>query len=426
MTLVLVASLFVLLALGVPVAFSMLLASTLYLLVEGNIPLIVVAQQLAVGTDKYLLLAIPFFFLAAEIMNSGGILDRLLNLANALVGHIRGGLGHVNVVSSMLFSGMSGSAVADAAGLGKIEMEMMRKAGYGRGFAAAITAASATMGPVIPPSIPLVVYGGIAEVSIGRLFLAGILPGLLMTAFLMAAVYHIALRRGYPKGRRTPLPDLALQFVASLPVLLVPVIILGGILSGVFTPTESSIVAAVYALVLSLVLRELELRRLWRILVKVGADTARLMLIVAAATLFGWILAREAVPQRLAAGMLAMSGEPWIILLMINLLLFALGCFMEPLSVMIVLVPVFMPLVGAIGIDPVHFGVVVTLNLMIGLITPPVGMVMFVLMDIARIPLEHFAREVVPFLLALIAVLALITYVPPIVLVLPDLVLGVR
>ncbi len=425
MTALLVLGLFLFFAFNIPFAYAMLLTSIVYLLLIGDVPLIVVAQRVAVGTDAYLLLAIPFFFLAAELMNTGGIMVRLVRLARSLVGHVRGGLGHVNVLASMLFAGVSGSAVADVAGLGRLELEMMREGGYDRDFAAAITGASATIGPIIPPSIPLVLYGGIAEVSVGRLFLGGVVPGLFMAAILMISVWRIALRRGYPKEPRAPLPELLLAIWRSIPVLVLPVIILGGILSGAFTPTEASVVAAAYALVVGMVLLgEIRLASLGPILVKVGADTARLMFIIASASLFGWILAREGVPQALAAGFLAVSEQPWAILLMINLLLFVLGCFMEPLTVMVILVPIFLPLIQQLGIDPIHFGVVITLNLMIGLITPPIGMVMFVIIGITDITIERFARAVLPFLGALALVLLLITYVPQIVLFLPDLVLG--
>ena len=425
MTWLLILGLFLFFALNIPFAFAMLLTSIIYLVMIGDVPLIVVAQRVAVGTDAYLLLAIPFFFLAAELMNTGGIMARLVGLAQALVGHVRGGLGHVNVLSSMLFAGISGSAVADVAGLGRLELEMMRKGGYDRDFAAAITGASATIGPIIPPSIPLVLYGGIAEVSVGRLFLGGVVPGLFMALFLMISVWRIAVRRGYPREARIPLPAVLRAVWRSIPVLVLPLIILGGILSGAFTPTEASVVAAAYALLLGTVaLREIHLRDLGPILIKVGADTARLMLIIAAASLFGWILAREGVPQALAAAFLAVSEQPWAILLMINVLLLVLGCFMEPLTVMVILVPIFLPLIQQLGIDPVHFGVVITLNLMIGLITPPIGMVMFVIIGLTNISIERFAREALPLIGVLVLVLMLITYVPDVVLFLPDLIMG--
>ncbi len=424
MTWLMLVGLVVLLALNVPVAYAMLGVSILYLVLRQDIPLIVVAQQVAAGTDKFLLLAIPFFFLAAELMSSGGVMQRLVDFARALVGHLRGGLGQMNVVASMFFAGVSGSAVADAAGPGKLEIEIMRRAGYPHGFSAAITAASATIGPIIPPSIPLVVYGSIANVSVGRLFLAGFVPGLLMGLFLMAAVWWLAGRRSFPRTEWVGGRALVRSTLQSVPVLMLPVIILGGIFSGVFTPTESAIVAAGYALVIGLALGELKPRAVPGILVKVAADTSRIMLIVATASLYSWILAREGLPQQITAFFLGLGAEPWMFLALVNVLLLALGCFMEPLPIMVIVVPTLLPVVKALGIDLVHFGLVVTLNLMIGLITPPVGMVMFVVMHLTKLSLEAFTREVWPFLVALIVVLLVITYWPGLVTFVPNYFFG--
>ncbi len=424
MTWFLLVGLLVLLALNVPVAFAMLTTSIVYLAITQEVPLIVVAQQVGAGTDKFLLLAIPFFFLAAEFMNTGGIMHRLVDLAGAMVGHIRGGLGHVNVVASMLFAGMSGSAVADAAGMGRIEIEMMRKSGYPLAFSGAITAASATIGPVIPPSIPFVVYGSLAGVSVGKLFLAGVIPGVAMGLFLMGSVWVLAGRRSFPTATWAGFGHLGRELVHALPVLALPVIILGGIFSGVFTATESAIVAAAYALLIGLLLRELRLADIVPILIRVGTDSARIMMIVVAATLYSWILAREGAPQAVASVFLNLTDQPWLLLLLINVLLLLLGCFMEPLPIMVIVVPTMLPLVQALGIDLVHFGVIVTLNLMIGLITPPIGIVMFTVMEITKVPIESFSRAIWPFFAALVLVLALITYVPGLVLLLPELIYG--
>jgi tripartite ATP-independent transporter DctM subunit len=420
----LLVGLLVLLALNVPVAFAMLTTSIIYLAITQEVPLIIVAQQVGAGTDKFLLLAIPFFFLAAEFMNTGGIMHRLVDLAGAMVGHIRGGLGHVNVVASMLFAGMSGSAVADAAGMGRIEIEMMRKSGYPLAFSGAITAASATIGPVIPPSIPFVVYGSLAGVSVGKLFLAGVIPGVAMGLFLMGSVWVLAGRRSFPTATWAGFGHLGRELIHALPVLALPVIILGGIFSGVFTATESAIVAAAYALLIGLLLRELRLADIVPILIRVGTDSARIMMIVVAATLYSWILAREGAPQAVASVFLNLTDQPWLLLLLINVLLLLLGCFMEPLPIMVIVVPTMLPLVQALGIDLVHFGVIVTLNLMIGLITPPIGIVMFTVMEITKIPIESFSRAIWPFFAALVLVLALITYVPGLVLLLPELIYG--
>jgi C4-dicarboxylate transporter DctM subunit len=421
MTIALIVGLLVLFVLNVPIAWAMLAASVGYLLVHPDIPLITVPQRVVAGTDHYLLLAIPFFFLAAELMNRSGMMENLVRVAMAMVGHIRGGLGHVSVVSNMLLAGISGSAVADAAGLGRLQIELMKKGGYGAGFAAAIGGSASTIGPVIPPSIPFVIYGGIAGVSIGDLFLAGVVPGALMGAFLMGAVYVIARRRSYPMTPWTGWRELGLQTWRSLPALLLPVLILGGILSGAFTPTEAAAVAAVFAFSVGMFLmRTLRWGDLMPALKKVGADTARLMIIIAVSSLFAWILARERVPQQLADFFLSISREPWIVLLLINILLLILGCFLEPVVILILIVPILAPLTQEVGIDPVHFGVVLTLNLMIGLLTPPVGTVMFIMMGMAKIRMETFVREAWPFIVALLAVLGLITYVPWLVLALPN------
>jgi C4-dicarboxylate transporter DctM subunit len=425
MTIFLLIGLLFFLFIDIPIAFSLLLTSILYLVLEGSIPLVAAAQGVVAGTDHYLLLAIPFFFLAAEIMNEAGIMERLVRVSSAFVGHIRGGLAHMGVIANMLLAGVSGSAVADAAGLGRIQIEIMRKGGYGAGFSAAITGAAATIGPVIPPSIPFVVYGSIAGVSVGSLFLAGVVPGLLMGLFLMGAAYVISLRRDYPMRARASAKEILREFWRALPVLLLPVIILGGIMSGVFTPTEAAAVASAYALILGMfVMRTLTLRQFAGVLVRVGRDTARLLFIIASGSLYAWLLAREGVPQEIATFFLSISQEPWIVLLMINILLLILGCFLEPIVNLILIVPILAPLVHTIGVDLIHFGVIVTLNLMLGLITPPVGTIMFLMMSIGKISMEEFTRECFPFLIALFVVLGLTTYVPFLVLWLPNLYMG--
>ncbi len=421
MNTVLIVGLLGFLAVGVPIGFSMILTSIVYLLLKGDIPLIVVAQRLVTGTDQYLLLAIPFFFLAAELMNSGGIMQQLVRVAMALVGHFRGGLGHVSVIANILLSGISGSAAADAAGLGKLQVEMMKKGGYSASFAAALGAAAATIGPVIPPSIPFVVYGGIAGVSVGALFLAGIVPGLLMGVFLMIAVWIIATKRNYPRQPWLGFRVLARETITATPILVLPIIILGGILSGVFTPTEAAVIAAAYAfLVGKFLLRTLRWRDLYPILVKVGYDCANLMFIIAASTIYTWILARENVPQELAAAILSFSKEPWVVLLLINILLLILGTALEPIVILVLVVPILDPLIRSLGIDPVHFGVVLTLNLMIGLLTPPMGSVIFIMMTIANVSMGELMKECWPFMLALTILLVIITYIPWIVLVIPS------
>lgn len=409
-----------LLALHIPVAYAMLAVSIGYLVWNGSIPFIVVAQQLGAGTDQFLLLSIPFFYLAGEFMAHGGITARLVNLARALVGHFRGGLGHVTVVSSMLFSGISGSAVADMAALGKIEIGMMRTAGYPLGFAAAIKSAAATLGPIIPPSIPLLVYGSMTDTSVGKLFLAGFVPGFLMTVFLMVAVTVVATRRNFPLSPWVGWGPLLKTVIESIPVLMLPVIILGGIFGGFFTPTEAAIVSAAYALVVGMIIGDLKLKNIPAILVKVAVESAQIMIILAAAALFSWILAREQIPAQLASIALSHHTEPWMFLLVVNLLFLFLGAFMETIPIMVIAIPVLLPVVKALGIDLVHFGVMISLNLMIGLIHPPIGMLMFIVMSMTKISMQEFVRETWPFLFALVAALIVVTYWPWIVLVVPN------
>jgi len=425
MVLVLVGVLLLLLALEFPVAIAMTGASVAYLLLRGDIPLVVVAQRVTVGVDSFVLLAIPFFFLAGELMNRGGITQRLVDLAQALVGGVRGGLGHVTVVTNMIMAGMSGSAVADAAGTGAVLIPAMEQAGYPKTFSAALVGAASTIGPVIPPSIPFVIYGGITGVSVGRLFLGGVVPGVLMGVFLMGAVYMVAKRRGYRAEGWLTLSEALHSTWRAIPVMLFPVIILGGIFSGIVTPTEAAVVAVVYAVLLStLFYRELSLDNLFSILAAVAGNTAKITFIIASAGLYGWLLAREGVPQQLTELFLSISREPWVILLMVNVLLLILGCLMETTALLVILTPVLMDLITRVGIDPVHFGVVLTLNLMIGLLTPPVGMTLYVMVSLTGISVTDFTRECGIFMVALVVVLGLITYVPKLVIFLPQLVMG--
>jgi len=425
MVLVLVGVLLLLMALDFPVAFAMTGASVAYLLIRGDIPLVVVAQRVAVGVDSFVLLAIPFFFLAGELMNRGGITKRLVDLAQALVGGIRGGLGHVTVVTNMIMAGMSGSAVADATGTGAVLIPAMVEAGYPRVFSAALVGAASTIGPVIPPSIPFVVYGGITGVSVGRLFLGGVVPGALMGVFMMGAVYMVAKHRGYRAEGWLTVSEALRSIRNAIPVMLFPVIILGGIFSGIVTPTEAAVVAVVYAMFLSMFFyRELSPSGLIHLLTTVAGNTARITFIIASASLYGWLLAREGVPKLFTDFFLSISHAPWAILLMVNILLLILGCLMETTAVLVILTPVLMDLITKVGIDPVHFGVVLTLNLMIGLLTPPVGMVLYVMVSLAKVTVTEFTKECAIFMLALVVVLALITYVPGLVTFLPVLVMG--
>jgi C4-dicarboxylate transporter, DctM subunit len=411
--------------LGVPISMSMGLAGLTAILLRGDIPLEVAAQRFVTGVDSFPLLAVPFFILAGALMNAGGLTERLVRLANALVGHLTGGLGHVNVVTSMIMAGMSGSAVADAAGTSSVLVPAMIRAGFGRAFSAAITASSSTIGPIVPPSVPFVILGVLSGVSIGRLFLGGAIPGLLMGLYLMGVVYIISKRRGYPKGERASCGTLVMAFRDALPAVMLPVLILWGIIGGIVTPTEAAVIAVLYALVVgTLVYRELNYPILVRVFGEAALTAGLIMFIVAGASLLAWILTREQAGPALVAMVTSVTDDPRLVLLALNIILLVLGCFLETISVMILLVPVLMPLIIAVGIDPVHFGVVFVLNLMIGLITPPVGMAMFVVCSIGKVSVVEFAREIPLHLAALVLVLLTITYFPEIVLFLPNLLMG--
>jgi tripartite ATP-independent transporter DctM subunit len=413
-----------LVALAMPVAFALGVVAVAWLMLQGA-PMITAPQRLMAGVDSFQLLAVPFFILAGNLMNTSGVTDRIYDFANALVGHVRGGLAQVNVVGSVIFSGMSGSAVADAGGLGALEIKAMTKEGYAPEFAGAVTAASCVVGPIIPPSIPLVLYAVIANVSIGRLFLGGILPGIVIALALMAYIWWAAGRKGFPRGRRFSWSERGRALLRAVLPLLTPVIIMGGIFGGVVTATEAAAVAALYALLLgTLVYRELGLRDLLRVFRESMNTTAVVGFIVAAATLFNWVLTRERVPQQVAELLLGVTDSPILILLLINLLLLFLGMFMEALAIMVLTVPVLLPVIQALGIDPVHFGIVLTLNLMIGLLTPPMGIGLFVVAKVGNIPFDRLAVAVAPFYVPLLTALVLITIFPQITLFLPDLLMG--
>ena len=415
-----------LMAIGMPVAFCLMMTSLIYIVLHGRIPLLLFTQRIAAGPDSFPLLAVPFFIFAGQVMNTSGITRRIFDFAKVLVGHIPGGLGHVNVVASIIFSGMSGAAVADAGGLGLVEIKAMRDAGYDDDFTVAITASSSIIGPIIPPSIPAVIYGATAGVSIGGLFIGGVIPGLLMGLALAVLVYVYALRKDYPRSPRPTFRKLLKALSDALLPMLTPVIIIGGIWTGKFTPTESAAIAAVYAIILGLmVYRELTVRDLWRLLVESAGMTANAIIIVAGASLFGYILAREQAAPKLAAIILGVTKNRYGILLMINLFLLFVGTFMEPVSAMIILIPVFTPIIKMINVHPVHFGVMMILNLMIGLLTPPVGQVLYILSTVSGMPFERIARVTAIFILPHLVVLVLITLFPELVLFLPRVLFGI-
>lgn len=415
-------SLILLILLRVPIGFCLMLSPFLYFLHEGDVPWAIMTQRLVAGVDSFTLLAVPFFILAGILMNEAGVTDRIFTLARALVGHIPGGLGHANVVASIFFAGMSGAAVADVGGLGTIEIEAMKKDGYDPEFSAAVTAASSTIGPIIPPSIPMIVYAVFAETSVAALFAGGCIPGLLMGAALMLMIYYYAKKRNYPRHPRARLAELGVAFWRSLPPLITPLILVGGLMGGVFTPTEAGAVAALYALFLGVVVyRTLTWRKIGQVLLQTSFTTASVMLIVMAASIFAYVLTSERIPVLAGEYILSLTHSPALILLIINIFLFLVGCFLEPVAAMIILIPVFLPICQEAGINMVHFGVVMVLNLMIGLLTPPVGLVLYITADIAKLSFETIVRATLPFLIPLVALLAILTYVPIIVTWLPSL-----
>lgn len=412
-------------ALRIPIAFGMVASSVLYFAIEG-LDLSTVTEVMVFGfKDKFVLLAVPLFIFTARIMNSGGITRRIFHFAGSLVGHLRGGLGHVNVVASIIFSGMTGSAIADASGLGLMEVKAMDDAGYDRPFSSAVTVASATIGPIIPPSIPMVIYAMLSGASVGDLFLGGILPGLLMGAGLMTVIMIISRKRGYERGNWPGLGGLLKSFKSAFLSLMTPVILLGGIYSGAFTPTEAAAVAALYALILLVaVYRSLGFSEAVSVVRDVVESTGFLGFIMAGAFIFGHVLAREQVPAGLASLVLDFTSNKWVLLLMLNLLFLVLGCFIDTIVLLLVVVPMVLPAADAAGIDMVHLGVVLVLNMMIGLATPPFGMLLFTISGLTGTPLGKIIKEIWPFLIVLLGVLFLCTYVPHTVLWLPGIVGG--
>jgi tripartite ATP-independent transporter DctM subunit len=409
--------------LGLPIGHAMIGGSVLYLWLAG-LDMGTAAEQLLNGMyTSYVLLAIPLFILAAEFMNTGSIMDRLLRFCNALVGRYRGGLAHVNVVQSIIFAGMSGSALADAAGSGKLMQVLMTKDGkYTASFAAALTAASSVIGPIIPPSIPLVLYALVSDTSIGYLFLGGVIPGLLMGIVQMALIAYTARRRNFPVEKAVTLRELPRVTWEAVPALLMPVILLGLLYTGVTTPTEAAAAAAAYALLASAVLyRSIGWRDLYGSLLTSARMTISIGMLIAGAIVFNYVVTAENIPKTISVMMKGYELSPLGFLLLANLLLLVLGCFLEGTTILLIIVPVLLPTAQALGVDPVHFGVVAVVNIMIGLITPPYGLLLFMMVKIAEVPLKDLVRDIVPFLAVMIGALALITLIPDLVLFLPRL-----
>jgi tripartite ATP-independent transporter DctM subunit len=403
------------LLLGVPVALTMGGAGMVALVVEGKLSLLSVPQRFFDGINSFPLMAVPFFILAADLMTASGITTALLRFSNSLVGHIRGGMGHVNVVTSMMFAGISGSALADAAGPGAVEMRMMERSGYDKYYSAALSAATATIGPIIPPSIIMVIYALTdSRVTVAGLFLAGVVPGLLLGLALMAMNHWISIRRGYGSAH-APMPwsERLRALWKAMPVLLMPAIIIAGILSGLFTPTEASAVAVFYALFVGLfVTRVLNGRIIVRVLLQSGLVTSAALVIVSMASLFAWLLTLMQIPQSIAAAIGGMTTEPVAIMLIVMVFVLICGLFIDTLPAVIILVPVLAPLSDQFGINPLHFAMAIVLNLTVGLITPPVGGVLFVMASVARLRLEKLARAVLPLLAAELVVLLAVVLVP--------------
>ena len=412
------------LMIGMPVAITMGLSGMVAVLVDGRFPGLVIPQYLFNGISSFPLMAVPFFILAAEIMTASGLTTSLLRFANDLVGHIRGGLGHVNVMVSMLFAGISGSALADAAGPSAIVMRMMRKTGYSPAYAGAMSAATATIGPIIPPSILMVVYAiSDSRVTVAGLFLAGIVPGILLGLALMGVNHWISIKRGYVfRSERPSLLGLAKSFWSALPALLLPFIIIGGILGGIFTPTEAAAVAAAYALCVGLfITRGLKWRNLLPLFVRSGVVTAAVLLIVSMASIFSWLLTILQIPQTIATSIANMTDSPSVVVIMLAVFVLLCGLVIDTLPALIILVPVLGPVGDQFGLDPMYFAIMIVLNLTIGMITPPVGPVLFVVSTIGRVRLETLSKAIFPLLLAELFVLALVIAFPAISITVPKL-----
>jgi len=409
------------LVLGIPVAITLGLASAAYLL-SADMPLVVMPQKMYAGMDVFVLLCIPGFILAGNLMNNGGITERIIRFANALVGWVRGGLGLTNVAGSMLFGGISGTAVADAASIGGVMIPGMKKAGYPASFSAALTAASSTVGPIIPPSVPMIIVGALSGISVGRMFLAGAVPGILMGLAMMLTTYLIAVRKGSPRQPWRGLTELGKSFLGAFWAIAMTVLIIGGLLSGIATPTETAVVASVYALVVGVfIYRELKITDLPAIVIDSAVSSAAILALVGFANVFAWILVSERIPQLITSAVLEVTDNKFLVILLINLLLLFVGMFMETIAALIILFVPLLTLAQSVGVDPLHFATLAVLNLMIGLTTPPVGVCLFICANIAKLPLTPVIRAIAPFLLTNIMVLLLVSYVPAISTWLPSL-----
>lgn len=409
---VLFASFLILLAAGIPVAFCLGVSSVIYFVGTG-MPMVTMAQRFFAGIDSFTLLCVPGFILAGNLMNSGGITDRIIGFCNKLVGHIRGSLGLANIVASMIFAGISGTAVADAASIGGILIPAMIKEGYEDDFSVGVTAASSCIGPIIPPSLPMIIAATLTGLSVSKMFVAGILPGILMGVGMMIVSYIISCKRNHPKHEKATRREILHMGRDAFWALLMTFIILVGIISGLVTPTEAAIVAVIYALIIGkFVYRELTFSKIVKVMTESAVTTTSIMVLVGFANLFAYILSKEQIPQMIADALLGFTRNPYVILLLINLLLLFVGCFMETIAALLILFPTLLQVAIAVGINPIHFGIIVVLNLVLGLTTPPVGVCLFVTSSIGKISLAKAAKGVLPFLLVNLFVLLLVTYIP--------------
>lgn len=412
-----------LIMLGVPVAVSLGITTVgAFILLGESQNLLMMAQRMYSSTTGFTLLAIPFFILAGNLMNTSGITNKIFDFAEASIGHVWGGLGQVNIIASVIFSGMSGAAVADAAGLGMIEIKAMTDSGYDKKFAAAITAASSTIGPVIPPSIPFVVYGAMTGVSVGSLFLAGFLPGILMAITMIIAVSIISKKRNYPRQPKRSMSYRFMTFKKAFLPLLTPVIIIGGILSGRFTATEAAIIACVYAILLDLIVyHTLNFKNIGEILTTTVIHTVKVMFIISAAGFFGWLLTFLKIPEQIIIALTTVSDNKYVLLLIIIMILIVLGMFLEGIAVLMITIPIFMPIIYQLGVDPIQFGVVMILASMIGLLSPPVGMCLYAVSSISDVKIGPLSKEVLPYMFGIFLVLLGVAFIPQISLLIPTL-----
>jgi C4-dicarboxylate transporter DctM subunit len=414
-----------LMVVGMPVALAMGLSAFVVVLLKGDINPIVMAQRMFVGVDSLPLLAIPYFILAGGLMEMGGISLRLVRFASTLVGHVRGGLGMVTVVASMIFAGISGSAAADTSAIGSIMMPAMIRRGYKRGFVVVLQASAGTIGPIIPPSILMIIYGSMTGLSVGRLFMAGLIPGILIGVSLMTLTYYYARRDNYEGETRATWGETAKAAWQALPAMALPIVIIGGILGGIFTATEAGVTAVVYALIVGFfVYRELKLRDLPRILANAAMTSFGLLFIVANAAMFGWVLAREEFPRLTVGFLTSLTQDPHVILLLVILFLLLVGCFVETISAMIILVPMLFATGAAYRLDPIHFATMIVILLLIGTITPPVGILLYLTCAMTKTPISEALKYIMPFVIAMLAVVLLVAYLPPLSLFVPHLIFG--